>query len=226
MKKIFILIVTLLTNITFGNNWYVSTSSSGNASGNSWTNKVALSSFNWSQVQPGDVVFIDGGSSGLTYTTNLIPTKSGTSGNPITITRGVDAGHDGIPTFTTTGYRSGYFSTDYVIVQYLEFTSTGGSGFEVVEIDGDYITFQYNTVLAPRLKCIRMDANNGCKILHNILDTGTSNPSGASPDGIWLGNNGRNLEIAYTNLFFSFQSQNVSVLQNNTRPVMQMMLYC
>jgi|WetSurMetagenome_2_1015567.scaffolds.fasta_scaffold05440_3 hypothetical protein len=207
MKKIFILIVTLLTNITFGNNWYVSTSSSGNASGNSWTNKVALSSFNWSQVQPGDVVFIDGGSSGLTYTTNLIPTKSGTSGNPITITRGVDAGHDGIPTFTTTGYRSGYFSTDYVIVQYLEFTSTGGSGFEVVEIDGDYITFQYNTVLAPRLKCIRMDANNGCKILHNILDTGTSNPSGASPDGIWLGNNGRNLEIAYN-----------QILQRNSDP--------
>ena len=59
------------------------------------------------KLQPGDVVYIDGGSSGLTYTTNLIPTKSGTSGNPITITRGVDSGHNGIPTFTTTTYRSG-----------------------------------------------------------------------------------------------------------------------
>ena len=200
MKKIFILIILLLPYTTFGTNWYVSTSSSGNASGDSWANKRILSSFNWSQVQPGDVVYIDGGSSGLTYTTNLIPTKSGTSGNPITITRGVDSGHDGIPTFTTTGYRSGHFSTNYLIVQYLDFTSTGGSGLEVVEIDGNYITFQYNTVLAPQLKCIRMDANNGCKILHNILDTGTSNPSGASPDGIWLGNNGRNLEIAYNQI--------------------------
>jgi hypothetical protein len=207
MKKIFILLVFCLPSFIYGNNWYVSTSSSGNGSGNSWANKQILSSFNWAQVQAGDIVYIDGGSSGLTYTTNLIPTKSGTSGNPITITRGVDAGHDGIPTFTTTGYRSGHFSYDYLVIQYLNFTSTGGSGYEVVEIDGDYVTFQYNTVLAPRLKCIRMDSGTGCKILNNVLDTGTSNPSGASPDGIWLGNNGSNLEIAYN-----------QILQRNSDP--------
>lgn len=207
MKKIFISYFLLLTNFTFGTNWYVSTTSSGNASGDSWANKRILSNFNWSQVQPGDVVYIDGGTNGLTYTTNLIPTKSGTSGNPITITRGVEAGHNGTPTFTTTSYRSGHFSYNYLIVQYLDFTSTGGNGLEVVEIDGNYVTFQYNTVLAPRLKCIRMDSGTGCKVLHNILDTGTSNPSGASPDGIWLGNNGSNLEIAYN-----------QILQRNSDP--------
>lgn len=207
MKKFFILLLFILQYTAIATNWYVSTSTSGNGSGDSWANKRILSSFNWAQVQPGDVVYIDGGSSGLTYTTNLIPNKSGTASQPITITRGVDAGHNGTPTFTTSSYRSGHFSASYQIIQYLDFTSTGGSGLEVVEIDGNYITFQYNTVLAPRLKCIRMDSGTGCKILYNILDTGTSNPSGASPDGIWLGNNGRNLEIAYN-----------QILQRNSDP--------
>ena len=77
---------------------------------------------------------------------------------------------------------------------------------EIIEI-GDYVTFQYNTVTDPRLKCIRMDAANWSKILNNVLDTGTSNPSGASPDGMWLGNNGSNLEIAYN-----------QILQRNSDP--------
>ncbi len=186
MKKFFILLLFILQYTAIATNWYVSTSTSGNGSGDSWANKRILSSFNWAQVQPGDVVYIDGGSSGLTYTTNLIPNKSGTASQPITITRGVDAGHNGTPTFTTSSYRSGHFSASYQIIQYLDFTSTGGSGLEVVEIDGNYITFQYNTVLAPRLKCIRMDSGTGCKVLYNVLDTGTSNPSGADQMGYGL----------------------------------------
>ncbi|MFI5236756.1 MAG: hypothetical protein ACHQLA_02325, partial [Ignavibacteriales bacterium] len=74
MKKNFILLALFLPYTAIATNWYVSTSSSGNGSGNSWANKQILSSFNWAQVQPGDIVYIDGGSSGLTYTTNLIPT--------------------------------------------------------------------------------------------------------------------------------------------------------
>ena len=207
MKSIIISILLFFTAILPDDqavaqiNWYVSNTSSGNGNGSSWVNKSLLSSFNWSQVQAGDIVYVDGGSNGLTYG-NLHPTKSGSAGNPITITRGVDAGHNGVPTFTTTSYRSGLFDYNYLTISYLNFTATtlGGNGLEVVAISGDYVTFQYNTIIHPHLKAVRIDEANGVKILHNTFDTGTSNPSGGQPDGIWLGNNGRNLEIAYNQI--------------------------
>ena len=88
---------------------------------------------------------------------------------------------------------------------------------EVVHISGDYVTFQNNTIINPHLKAVRIDAANGVKILNNTFDTGTSNPSGAGPDGMWLGNNGRNLEVAYNKILV----RNSDINNSNHKDIIQ-----
>jgi hypothetical protein len=76
-----------------------------NGDGLSWqTAWNELANINWSVVQPGDTILLDGGPSGMTYTTSLEIDKSGTVTAPIHIQRSVAAGHDG--TVTIFGGRS------------------------------------------------------------------------------------------------------------------------
>jgi hypothetical protein len=71
-----------------------------NGDGLSWqTAWTDLGNINWSVVQPGDTILLDGGSSGLTYTAPLVIDKSGTATAPIHIQRSVAAGHNGTATF-------------------------------------------------------------------------------------------------------------------------------
>ena len=67
-----------------------------NADGASWASAWnELNQINWSVINPGDYILIDGGPAGMTYNTTLTVGKSGTSGNPITIQRATTPGHDG-----------------------------------------------------------------------------------------------------------------------------------
>ena len=75
---------------------YVNKDASGSNNGTSWANAwQGFSSINWSDVSPGDTVYISGGSGSKTYTEGLNVGRSGSSGAPVVITRGRDAGHDG-----------------------------------------------------------------------------------------------------------------------------------
>src|SRR5688572_9493039 len=75
--------------------YYVSKNGS-NADGLSWASAWnELSQINWTAVQPGDTILVDGGSSFMEYTSTLSFGKSGTSGAPITIKLAPDAGRNG-----------------------------------------------------------------------------------------------------------------------------------
>jgi hypothetical protein len=64
--------------------------------GLSWASAwKSLGTIKWSVVQPGDTLFLDGGSSGITYTSTLAVGKSGTALAPITIRVSSVAGHNG-----------------------------------------------------------------------------------------------------------------------------------
>lgn len=52
----------------------------------------------WSRLGPGDSLIVDGGSSGMTYSTRLTTAKDGTKDLPITIKRSTEAGHNGTVT--------------------------------------------------------------------------------------------------------------------------------
>src|SRR5690242_11633404 len=68
-----------------GATWYVS-KRGDNSAGTSWASAWnELNQVDWTLVQPGDTVLLDGGASGMTYTTKLSIQKSGTAGAPITI---------------------------------------------------------------------------------------------------------------------------------------------
>jgi hypothetical protein len=73
-----------------GSSWYVAKGAPGTrtsactAAGTTWTNAWGeMDQINWSCVQPGDTVWLAGG----TYTKGFVAGASGTTGNPITIAR-------------------------------------------------------------------------------------------------------------------------------------------
>lgn len=81
-----------------GHTYYVSKNGNGNG-GTSWTTAwTELSGINWSLIQPGDTILLDGGQQGMTYTTTLAIGKSGTQAAPISIERASEDGHNGTVT--------------------------------------------------------------------------------------------------------------------------------
>jgi hypothetical protein len=82
--------------------WYLDSSASGTNVGTSWTNAWnSPTSVVWgaSGVKAGDTLYVSGGSTSKNYTTTLTIGASGTAGNLITISTGIDAGHTGTVTF-------------------------------------------------------------------------------------------------------------------------------
>ncbi len=143
-------------------NWYVSNVAQGSNNGSSWTNAWSISSIVWGAggVQAGDTVYLDGGSTSMTYTTQLAPSISGSVGNPITISTGVNSpspsGHSGQVIFnggngTTTMLNLG--SRSYITVDGSSGTSrnmriTGitktQTGVDIVSGYGsDHLIFKY-----------------------------------------------------------------------------------
>jgi hypothetical protein len=75
--------------------YYVS-KSGNNRDGLSWTTAWnELARIDWGQIQPGDVILLDGGAFGMIYTTSLTVGRSGTSDRPITIRLSDEAGRNG-----------------------------------------------------------------------------------------------------------------------------------
>ena len=64
-------------------NWYVEPTAQGSNNGTSWSNAWAGDAINWSSVQPGDTVWLAGGSYGKINTISA----SGTASAPVTIMR-------------------------------------------------------------------------------------------------------------------------------------------
>lgn len=78
-----------------GNLFFVS-KLGNNTDGRSWqTAWNELNQVNWSLIQPGDTLLIDGGSDNMIYNTTLAPTASGTAEQPISIRLAEEPGRNG-----------------------------------------------------------------------------------------------------------------------------------
>jgi hypothetical protein len=78
-----------ITSIAMATDFYVDKNASGSNNGTSWANAwQSFSSINWNSIQPGDIVYISGGSDSTQYDEKLTIGGSGTAGNPITIIPG------------------------------------------------------------------------------------------------------------------------------------------
>lgn len=86
-----------------GTDWYVDNTATGANNGTSWAD-AWTSVQNARGVQPGDTVYISGGTTSQTYTgvLNWVPI-GGVQGNPVTYRIGQDAGHNGTAHFVGPG---------------------------------------------------------------------------------------------------------------------------
>jgi hypothetical protein len=95
-----VLLFSWAAGTSFGANWYVDNTASGANNGTSWTDAWENpTNVVWASVNPGDTVFVSGGTTSQTYTDSLSIGKDGTPGNYITVKIGQDAGHNGVAIF-------------------------------------------------------------------------------------------------------------------------------
>jgi hypothetical protein len=117
------LLLFLTVSAPAANNWYVVPGGAGNQGGTAWTNASDVSSIHWSSVNPGDTIWLAGG----TYTNTIAVGKSGSAGNPIVIKRVLST--DATPT-ASPGWNSSYDST--VIINLVN----GSGGYSWWTLDG------------------------------------------------------------------------------------------
>ncbi len=75
--------------------FYVSPNGDGSTGANWKTAWQAPDKIDWNQVNAGDQIILDGGTTGITYQSELVVPKSGSAAAPITIRQANGAGHNG-----------------------------------------------------------------------------------------------------------------------------------
>jgi len=101
---------------------YVDKEAGGNNDGTSWTDGwESFADISWGSVDPGDTVFISGGTDSLEYNEYLAIGASGTYGNLVVVRPGWDVGHNGrviLVDLTSSAITAAYH--DYFRIEKLE----------------------------------------------------------------------------------------------------------
>jgi len=126
----FLFLLFLSGQPSFATDYYMDKSATGNNSGSSWANAwQSFSDINWATIQPGDIIWVSGGTSGKTYSEKLTIEKSGTSGNPVFVKAATQSGHNGTVTIDGQNSRGGIrINADYVVVDGFTIQNANGSG--------------------------------------------------------------------------------------------------
>ena len=98
LQRTYLLVITIfLCSITYATNHYVDKNATGSNNGTSWANAwQSFSAINWSSVNPGDIVYISGGTDSTVYYEQLnMANVDASAGHPITVRNSWDAGHNG-----------------------------------------------------------------------------------------------------------------------------------
>ncbi|HLC78935.1 MAG TPA: Calx-beta domain-containing protein [archaeon] len=112
-------------------NFYVS-KSGNNSNGLSWTSAWnEMNQINWANINPGDIIYLDGGPSGVSYFTTLNPTKGGTINNRITITRSTEAGRSGKVQLSSVAINQPFITIDGKNRNFFEISSTNINAYVV-----------------------------------------------------------------------------------------------
>lgn len=150
-----IVLMVLLSYQLFATNWYVYKNASGSNNGTSWTNAwKSFSNINWSSIQPGDYIYISGGTDSLVYSGSLSPNKSGTKANRIRIWAGKyspnPSGHSGRVIIEGDSYNIHIQNASYLWVKGLELRNANSHAVNIEDNSTGIIIdslniYQFNT---------------------------------------------------------------------------------
>jgi hypothetical protein len=206
----------LLVGSVSAANYYVSTSSSGTGSGDSWANKKDFRTLNTASLQPGDVVYIDGGTNGLTYIASPFTIYSrGTPDKYIKFTRGLEAGHNGMPIFKTNSEYVGASilleGAQYAEISHIKIMSIGKAARAIdltkrsnTDIWSHHVDILYNEIEHINGTGIQLNGADDTRIMYNRIYTGVIDTTRVS-DAIWSGMITKNLEVAHN--YFLLQNR-------------------
>lgn len=177
--------------------YYVDNMVSASGTGTSWSGAWKnFSNIDWSVVAPGDTIYVSGGSTSKAYNQTLNVGKGGTAGKPITITEGVDPGHDGKVVIDGQNSRVGVSINDknWVTVSDLDVVNAPGAGFTVRSAEAG-VVLEGNHVHAANLPSgnargydVRGSVGQDAVVVRGNGFTTPTNTS-AQTDGIWSSDN-------------------------------------
>ena len=237
MKKLMlcisILILCLVPFLANATPWYVDNTASCTAgttcTGTSWaTAWKSFSAITWASINPGDTVYISGGSTSKTYSETLTVGKSGTSGSRITITVGAaspsPSGHDGTviidgqtrsyAIYCSYSYVSLVGSTDNGVTYKMQ-AINGVSENGTIRIGGAYVYVDYIKVVHPLNRGIRFERATYSRIRGCDVRTGTVT-SDVQTDGIYF-QYGHDNTIEYNTVINGnlYSTQHIDCIQVN-----------
>jgi hypothetical protein len=196
MKVCFLIIIFLvgvLVNKTFSSNHYIDKNATGLNNGTSWVNAwESFSAIDWNGVNPGDIIYISGGSDSTIYNEQFNVSASGTAGNLIVITRGIENGHsgkviiDGLKTFFNV---INITNKEYIVVSNLYLRNS----------DDSVIKIRNSQHIRIENCAIHMTARSGINIMfnENVIITGCTLTTDTfiphQTDGIYSQENSNNI---------------------------------
>jgi hypothetical protein len=199
--------------------FYMDSAVPASGDGSSWaTAWKNLSNIDWSAIQPGDTIYISGGGRSKTYRGTLVIGAAGTAGNPIKITRGIDAGHDGTPILEGQNGVSNWYGVNngwnsmprnHVIVSRLRIQNYASAGLHarrvtagVIYEDNEVVT---GTVNSDSPRGIDIRDTTGMTVRGNAV-TNSGNTPGQT-DGLYSQGNS---DFLYENNYIDITNTNDS----------------
>jgi hypothetical protein len=202
MRQIVGLMLCIAAHPAAAANWYVDNAVSRSGNGTSWSTAWnGFANITWSAIKPGDTLYISGGSSSQTYEETLTIGASGSPSSSITITKGIEAGHNGTPILDERNSRFNgvvLYGINYVTVQNLLIQNITNAGVSVNSATAGVIIQNNSVYSGPGLgngadargyDVRNSSGTNAVVVLNNTYTTPPSTTS--QTDGIWSsGNNG------------------------------------
>jgi hypothetical protein len=206
------IIVFVICSNSYGAYHYVDKTAGGLNNGTSWDNAwERFTDINWAVINPGDTIYISGGSTSKKYNEKFILAASGTKAKPITITKGEDTNHDGIVIIDGNGKRNCIVieKQRYVNLSQIQCQNGGqDSGKGTIHIDhAGYIKIEYCDF--PEINthgAIFIERSDNCLIGNNRITS--VRYTNIQTDGIYSQHNKNNI----------YENNNITIFNQHPVP--------